>query len=981
MSRRSRVGTTLAIATACTTGLLAFQPAFATGGPSSPRSTTHTSSPSGKGHSADKAEQQSTIDVRQGTSRAARKANTRKSALLQARPAVRELSQQLGTQSVIDIDPLTGTPRQVSRLDGLLTGPSASSAASIALSYVRDHAAVFKLSTSDLDHLELARDYVDIAGIRHLSFVQKVDGVPLFGNGLKANVTKDGRLINVTGSPVAGLHSPASVRGGLSVNEAIRAAKKDVGEADVAPAKGDSGKEVLFQTPGGTRRAIQTVTMSASQPTLAVIDAESGRVLYRDFLSSDLVDSAVGQARTEVPAKNGPNTRKAAKQVRAKKQVARVFDWYPGAPGSGGKTHRVNLNKRGWLPRGSVVLFGNNVHSYSDVNDNNVADSGEEIAPTGRKGYIFPLVRTSPPKDVDRCATWACTWLPETPFSWQDNESRTAVQNFYFVNTWHDYLEKAPIGFTEAAGNFQQVNSSGQGKGGDSVHNESLDGADTAAGLPDLRHIDNANFATPPDGISPTMQMYLWSAPHYIDQFIPTMGSDEADIVYHEYTHGLSHRLVTDANNNPALDSHQGGSMGEAWSDWYALDYLVNQGHIKDRKGAGDIQTGYYVGAGKGIRSEATDCKVGSTSPACPGIESTGPGGYTYGDFEALYTDGRVHRAGEIWTQSLWDLRTAVGPKLAESLVTRAMELSPTYPSYLDMRNSILQADEAIYGGQHVKKVWKVFAHRGMGFFAGTVDGNDLHPVEDFNTPPAADTPRGTVTGTVTDQSTDDPVAGATVAFGGHNSGFPGDYAATTAADGTYTIEGIIPGTYPDVFVGGAGYDSQVTTLSVGRGSTTKDWSLVRDWAASAGGATVTDFTGPDYTPYGCGPSSIIDQSLGQGWGSDAADGGQYVVIKLPQAVDISTVAIDPSNTCGDGPEAATAGYTVETSPDGTTWTMAAQGTFGADNLGKLNSVTPTAGAAGVQYVKYTMLDPQGGPGVQFLDSSEIEVYGAPSGG
>ena len=29
--------------------------------------------------------------------------------------------------------------------------------------------------------------------------------MPLFGNGLRANVTRDGRLVNVTGSPVPGL--------------------------------------------------------------------------------------------------------------------------------------------------------------------------------------------------------------------------------------------------------------------------------------------------------------------------------------------------------------------------------------------------------------------------------------------------------------------------------------------------------------------------------------------------------------------------------------------------------------------------------------------------------------------------------------------------------------------------------------------------------------------------------------------------------
>jgi hypothetical protein len=890
---------------------------------------------------------------------------------LQATAPVRALAEALGPQSVIDVDPLTGTPRQVSRLDGLLTGPSKAPARNVALGYVRSHAGVFRLSATDLGRLEPARDYVDIEGIHHLAFVQVVDGVPLFGNGLEANVTKDGRLINVTGSPVPRLRAPALLRAGLSVDTAIRLAKSDIGEKQVARAKRDTGRPVLFHTAGGTRRAIQTVTMSAATPTLDVIDSETGRVLYRDLLSSDL-SSAGG---TTTPGKGAP-----VRAAAATRDQADVVEYYPGAPGSGGTTRTVSLNRPGWLPQGSVVLFGNNAHTYSDVNDNNTADSREEISPVGNKGYRFPLERTSPAGEP--CTAYVCTWDPDKRYSWQKNDERTATQNFYFVNTWHDYLQKAPIGFTEAAGNFQQVNASGRGKGGDPVHNESLDGADSKRGLPDLNHIDNANFATPPDGQSPTMQMYLWHVPGASskqDRFIPTIGSDAADIVYHEYTHGLSHRLVTDANNNPALDSIQGGSMGEAWSDWYALDYLVDRGHLEDSTVPGDLNVGVYVGAGKGVRSEATDCPVGSTARACPGTKGTSRGGYTYGDFGRIYdATGDVHAAGEIWAQTSWDLRGALGPKRAVSLMTRAMELSPTYPSYLDMRNSILQADRAIHGGSNARKIWKVFAGRGMGFFAGTVGGDDLHPVEDFSTPPPADTPRGTLSGIVTDQGTGAPVSGATVAFGGHSSGFPGDYAATTGTSGRYTITGILPGTYPDVSVGGAGYDPQLTTLSVGGGRTSRNWSVRRNWTAASGGAAVTDFNGPDFTDAGCGPVAVIDQSLSTGWGSEAGS-AKFVVVRLPAAVNVGAIAIDPSNTCGDGRGAATAGFTVETSADGTAWTAAGRGTFTAANLGKLNSMTPTGGTTNVRYVRFTMLTPQD-PKAPYLDSSEIAVYGVPSG-
>ena len=67
------------------------------------------------------------------------------------------------------------------------------------------------------------------------------------------------------------------------------------------------------------------------------------------------------------------------------------------------------------------------------------------------------------------------------------------------------------------------------------------------------------------------------------------------------------------------------------------------------------------------------------------------------------------------------------------------MELSPANPSFLDMRNSILQADLVVNGGKKQNKIWQVFAHRGMGWFAGSVDGDDTTPVEDFSMPPAAE--------------------------------------------------------------------------------------------------------------------------------------------------------------------------------------------------------------------------------------------------
>ena len=79
-----------------------------------------------------------------------------------------------------------------------------------------------------------------------------------------------------------------------------------------------------------------------------------------------------------------------------------------------------------------------------------------------------------------------------------------------------------------------------------------MDGASTDNGLPDSNHVDNANMSTPPDGTPPTMQMYLQHLPGTSypagDPFPANNTGDEASTVYHEYTHGLSNRLVVDVH-------------------------------------------------------------------------------------------------------------------------------------------------------------------------------------------------------------------------------------------------------------------------------------------------------------------------------------------------------------------------------------------------------------------------------------------------
>lgn len=926
-------------------------------------------------------------DARQPSGSTERAAQARAQARASARPATRSLERSLGDGSLLDIDAVTGTPRLVGMLDGYLTDPSSASPRSIAMGYLRDNLAGFGLETSDLSTLHFRDDYVDIAGTHHLSWSQTFPGLgTVFGYGLQASVTKTGQLLTIGGSPVPGRLLTSPKTGQLSASDAIRAARKDAGDSSLAPASEDRASRVLFVTRTGAYSAWETITMSSTTPSVTVRDAASGRLLYRRPL---------GQSERSPEAAKPKHHKPASKGV--------AFQYFPKAT-HGGRYVTVNYTKHGWLPAGATKLKGNNSHAYSDLNDNGRPSRSEEVRPRKGSSWNYKL-QPFHLGWMSFCDNpYPCSWNPRKPYSWQTNRAQNTAQVFFFVNNFHDHLLKAPIGFTEDAGNFEARNTTGKGQGHDAVSTQTMDGANTSKGLPDGAHLDNANMDTPPDGIPPVMQMYLQHQPGTTypdgDPFPANNTGDEGDTVYHEYTHGLSNRLVVDPNGYSSLGGVQAGAMGEAWSDWYAFDYLVKKGLQPDAAGTPDVRMGLYDGAGMDeVRYEAIDCPVGdSASENCTGGETAHTGGFTYADYGQVYTGPEVHADGEIWVQTLWDLRSELGSRTTESLVTRAMELAPYDPSYLDMRNAILMADTAVYGMAHHSEIWSVFAHRGMGYLAGSLGGEDAAPAASFDVPSASgDT--GTITGTVTNKDTGEAVANVpvTLAFQGGDSVV--NPTAITDADGHYAIGPVPVGEYGKLVVTGAGYDTTSTSVTVTDSGGTADLKVRRDWAAKSGGAEVTSSNGPNWDDYGCGPSNAIDGSQATGWSSTTGDDNgtptnvmvpKFMVVKLPQGVDVTEIGVDPAATCGDGGSASLGQYKVELSANGSTWTQAAAGTFTLDDRGEINLLTPTGGTSGARYLRLTMQGnqtpdfatncPLGNySGCQYTDVSEVTVYGTPS--
>lgn len=330
---------------------------------------------------------------------------------------------------------------------------------------------------------------------------------------------------------------------------------------------------------------------------------------------------------------------------------------------------------------------GNNVQAYDDSLNQNVP--GRFATSTGTSSS---LVFNYQP-DFTKVATLG------------KNRRAATVNLFYWNNLMHDVLYQ--YGFTEAAGNFQTDNQGRGGLGGDYVKAEAQDGGGT----------NNANFATPPDGTSGRMQMYLFTG--------TTPGRDgdfDNGVITHEYGHGISTRLTGGPANSSCLDNSE--QAGEGWSDYFALMMTTNWTTAQPTNGATPRPIGTYAfgqsPTGAGIRRYPYTTNM-SVNPL------------TYAD---MASHPEVHDLGEIWCVTLWDLTWALvqqqgtiepnlynstslgGNAVALQLVMQGLKLQPCQPGFLDSRDAILAADNLLYNGQFDCLIKSVFARRGMGLSA-----------------------------------------------------------------------------------------------------------------------------------------------------------------------------------------------------------------------------------------------------------------------
>ncbi|KAJ3234770.1 Fungalysin/Thermolysin Extracellular metalloproteinase 5 [Chytriomyces hyalinus] len=337
-------------------------------------------------------------------------------------------------------------------------------------------------------------------------------------------------------------------------------------------------------------------------------------------------------------------------------------------------------------------------NANKDLSGNNV------IAQSNPRNAQSPAQQAKLPRPTNANLNFNFQFNPAQGPTAPANRDAATTNAFYVVNSMHDILYN--YGFTEVAGNFQTSNNGKGGRANDAVIANTQDGSG----------VNNANFASPPDGQNGIMRMYVFNTVN------PNRdGALENDVVAHEMVHGLSNRLTGGPANANCLQTLESGGMGEGWSDMLALMVSLPDANTA----ATPVITGAYVtGNARGIRNFPNSTST-TTNPLM---------------FSSLNKLNEVHNIGEVWCNMLfevmWNMIATSGKTPSAQLVSSAakntgnsdlmlllvagMKMQPCNPTFIQARNAIIAADKAMFNGKYSCNIWNAFAKRGMGVNAAS---------------------------------------------------------------------------------------------------------------------------------------------------------------------------------------------------------------------------------------------------------------------
>jgi extracellular elastinolytic metalloproteinase len=402
----------------------------------------------------------------------------------------------------------------------------------------------------------------------------------------------------------------------------------------------------------------------------------------------------------------------------------------------------------------SFTTKGNNAVTATSWTNNTVPSPPQFMPTSTGRDYSFPWTNVI----FNELDNWG-TFVPGASY----DDSAATVNLFVAHNRMHDFSYF--LGFTEQNFNEQQSNfgTTERRQQNDPVKGDVQSGWAIPTPSPASGR-DNANMITLPDGASSITNMYIWE-PLAGSFYAPSADGDyDMAVIGHEYGHSIENRMIGKGSNRTGFHA---GSMGEAFGDFDAMEYLNENGYVPTN-GESPYVVGAFATGNKlhAIRNydmswpQAGDVpeprkqlKINTLNFSDMGYDVPGP---------------EVHSDGEIWIAAQFRIRQLLVNKYDDDfpaddaalqkdcangvlpatkcpgnrrwiqLYYDAMLLMPTNPSMIQARDAVLAADLMRFGGANQKEIWLAFARSGFGVHASSSNTNantDTDPTPDFESP------------------------------------------------------------------------------------------------------------------------------------------------------------------------------------------------------------------------------------------------------
>lgn len=633
-------------------------------------------------------------------------------------------------------------------IKGFALGSDAKSAEDASRAFLKNYKGLFGISDNDLKNFVIDKNEVIgstkyAKGVHYVSFVQIVDGVKVH----KARITfaihsVTGDLYAVTSNVFSAPKNSSSFK--LNTDSAVQKLLKAVNiEGSLKSIKNHKlGFEATVTSKGlDDNRIVLNKTFLTKSAGKIV----PGYVAWLWTKSRGLLEVGI-DATTGDLLLNVPLTSNYSYNMGAWSGYPLNEDGSLATPSLLTKTHDLLASPYGWASQpGSDGLYrtiGPNVVTFYDWNGTFSGYSFEEAmrpytaAATSVSGSGYSSVIS-----FDYLSQWENNTGP------QSFVQLSMVQNFTALNELHDHY--FDLGFTKTQGNFQDE---------DPVLVNAQDSV-TA----ETPKYNNANFATPPDGISGRMNMYLFND----TTGALKDGTIDRIVFTHELGHGLSHRLVNFGDNT--LYGQQSGAFGEGQADVFAFlrentktsspetfalsPYIAWEYFMYGMRGsrskmltgpfANDIEKpmgrftaySYEVGDEYDIEDPSAQrtfkhwgllpiAVIGETASGNP---KTGfSGDWTY------YVYPETHSDGEIWASALWRAKLRVEETVwadpdrmlgFEQTMLMGMQMMPANPNFVQSRDAFLIYENMTQDEPATCMMKYEFARTGLGTAATA--GND----------------------------------------------------------------------------------------------------------------------------------------------------------------------------------------------------------------------------------------------------------------